>query len=92
MQWNLLQTGCNELVSERIQYNIEYFNKSGIIGRVTDINWSVQALCSRLYDDATAVVMWASYNGLDGRKSSLVYLERHEKESCSGDTDDEYIR
>ena len=52
-----------------------------MIGRVTGINWSVQAWCSGLYDDATAVVMWASYNGLDGRKSSLVYLDGHEKES-----------
>ena len=81
MQWNLLETGCNEYVGERIQYNIEYFNKFGIIGRVTGINWNVQAWCSRRYDDATAVVMWASYNGLDGRKSTLVHLERHEKKS-----------
>ena len=81
MQWNLLETGCNEHASERIHYNIEYFNKSGIISRVTGIKWIVQAWCSRLYDDATAVVMWVSYNGLDERKSTLVYLERHAKES-----------
>ena len=70
VEWTPIDTGnC------RVTYTIQYENQTGIIGIISEINDATHAWCTELYSDATAIKMWAVYDGNIGVKSSTISLQ-----------------
>ena len=77
IEWKPINTGnCH------VKYTIQYKNQTSVIGIIAGIHDTTHALCSSLYSDATAITMWAVYNGHIGTKSSTIPL-MDSSENCS---------
>ena len=69
VEWTPIDTGnC------RITYTIQYENQTGIVGIINKVDDGTSAWCANSYSDATAIKMWAIYNGNIGRKYSTIPL------------------
>ena len=82
VEWTPIDTGyC------RVRYTIQYENKTGVVGIITDIDDATHAWCTNLYSGATAIKMWAVYNGNIGAKSAKIPLQENSYNSAtlSGD-------
>ena len=69
IEWTPIDTGnCH------VKYTIRYENQTGVIGTITNIDGSINVWCTNMYSDATAVKIWAVYNGNRGEKSATITL------------------
>ena len=77
IEWKPINTGkCH------VKYTIQYRNQTSIIGSISGIDDATRTWCSSLYSDATAITMWAVYDGHIGAKSSTTSL-MDSSENCA---------
>ena len=63
-----------------VEYNILYISGSKVIGITTDVKHFDNKICSNDYIDATSIVMWASFKGINGPLSEKSSLKNYLKE------------
>ena len=62
-----------------MEYNILYIRGSEAVGITTDVKHFGHKICSNDYIDATSIVMWASFKGINGPLSQKLYLKNYLK-------------
>ena len=63
-----------------MEYNIFYIRRSEAVGITTDVQHFDHKICSNDYIDATSIVMWASFKGINGPLSEKLSLKNYLKE------------
>ena len=63
-----------------MEYNILYISESEAIGMTTDVKHFDHKICSTDHIDATSIVMWASFKGVNGPLSEKLSLKNYLKE------------
>ena len=72
VEWTPIDTGyCH------VTYTIQYESKTEVVGIITDIDDATNAWCTNLYSGATAIKMWAVYNGNIGAISAKIPLTQN---------------
>ena len=63
-----------------VEYNILYIRRSEAVGITIDVKHLDHKICSNDYIDATSIVMWASFKGINGPLSEKLSLKNYLKE------------
>ena len=69
VQWQPLDTGCV------VEYNIEFLDINGVTLDVETIMDNRTFFCTDRFDNASSVIMWATFKNETGNKSSVVSLQ-----------------
>ena len=63
-----------------MEHNILYICGSEAVGITTDVKHFDHKICSNDYIDATSIVMWPSFKGINGPLSEKLSLKNYLKE------------
>ena len=69
VQWQPLDTGC------AVEYNIEFLDINNMSLDIETIMGSRTCFCTDRFDNASSVIMWATFRNETGNKSSVVSLQ-----------------